>query len=1773
MLKIAGYIEGEQLCVTESSVVVRAHRLKDNLPVVIKYSTSDFPSLKEIARYRNEFDLLREIHSPQVIRAYELKRLGNRMLLVAEDFRGQSLAKYFSSGSVPLQDFLQIAISITDGIAAIHSSGIIHKDICPANILINPETKEVKIIDLGISTRLSRESQEFKNFESISGTLSYVSPEQTGRMNRDLDYRTDLYSAGATFYHFLTGMPPFAGTDALELVYSHIAKEVRPLCEVNSKIPKILSEIIGKLLSKAAEDRYKSACGLKSDLQHCLQDFKEHSEIRPFTLAQQDISLKLEIPQRIFGRKKELDELLNSFARVSQGGNELLLVGGYSGIGKSLLIKEIHKPIVKQRGYFISGKYDQFNRSVPYSAMSQAIGQLLQSILMESEEKVTYWKKRITTTLGPNGRIIVDMIPVLQQLIGPQPAVPELSPAETQNRFHLVFQNFIGAIAQAQHPLVVFLDDLQWADSSSLQLLEKLLCQGKHPHLLIILSYRSNEVDKLHPFTLVIEEVKKQQTIAVNEIQLDPLEIDDTGELISAALRTSSQQALPLTKLIFKKTAGNPFFLTQFLYSLYENQLLNLDPASGSWKWDIGEIEKMGISDNIVDLMTSRVNRMPESCKEILKSAACIGNKFDLKILSSIAQKPYHLTAQDIWPALRDGLIVPVSEDYFIAHELTSTSSISNQETESAKEVINDSLQKKIAAGHYNVRYRFLHDRVQQACYLLIPDEQTKSEHLKIGRLMLENLIESQLDEEIFEILVHFNSAIELISDKTEKLKLAELNLRAGLRAKASSAIKVAAHHFSIAIGLLDPSEWGQNHQLMFELHKNQAECEYLIGNFAESDRLATETIAKAKSKLDKAQIYSNRIQLFMTQGSDIPKAVQTGIEALKLFDFNIPIAQDAKNLECGERLKKLNERLHGIEIASLFDLPAATDAEKRVVLDLLVITWAAAYYSQDPTLAMLLIYETVLTSLEHGHTDASAMGYLLHGMVLSLGGDYRQGYAFGLLAKKLNDEKFPNLAYKLKVGNVFAHSLNPYFNHFETCMPYYLNAFKIGPQIGELLYTAWGVLHIILLKTMTGDNLNEVFEESEKYLGFVQNINDPNMTMAYKFHRHIVRSLIGGTKDSATANADEFSEANCVEHYQKNGFHAGLLWYGIYKTFLQVQMGEFAKALDTSKMAEELLPYDIGLWSTTNHFFYQSLAIFKAYPKMESQQKTECDFLLKRNLEKFRMWSDTGAVNFLHRYQLLLAEMAKLEGRWADAAGFYDKSIENAAKGRFVQDEALTLEWAAHFYLSRERKRIFQVYLTDAYYAYSRWGAVAKTQLLEMEFSGLLLISGNSPSAPGSKTLDTTTLVMGDSLDLATVTKAAQVISREVAQGDLLLKLMSILIENAGAERGFLILSRMGKLMIEAEAEGQRTALTNHVFEEHQGLLHGAVNYVKRTQKNLVLSDATTDNRFSEDEYVIRTHPKSVLCLPIINQGRFHGMAYFENNLTSNAFTANRLTVLELLLAQAAISIENADLYQELNHRIQEKDELNSSLEKMITIANSANAAKSLFLANISHELRTPMHGILSFAKFGIQKNETATKEKLKSYFVEIYDSGSRLMSLLNDLLDLAKLEAGKATYSMTEMNLVEVVQSVSTEMAAFAEEKEIKIKLMSNAANFMGSYDADKLMQVIRNLLSNAIKFSEKESTIFIKLHRTEETNICEIINRGAEIPEAELTSIFDKFIQSSVTRTGAGGTGLGLAICKEIVLQHGGKIWAENTADQQTKFIFELPRLIEGAAQQVA
>jgi PAS domain S-box-containing protein len=1493
MLVLPGYETHAQIYESVNSCVYRAIRTLDGQPVILKLLKQDYPTPEELVRYRQEYEITRHLKLEGVCRSLSLEKYQNTFVIVFEDFGGESLKNWMSNRQFNLGEFLQIAITTTASLAQVHSANIIHKDINPSNIVYNPNTQQVKIIDFGLSTVLSRENPTLKNPNLLEGTLAYMSPEQTGRMNRSLDYRTDFYSLGATFYELLTNQLPFDTADALELVHCHIAKQPLPPSEVNPEIPQVVSDIVMKLMAKTAEERYQSALGIKADLEQCLNQLHQTGSISDFPLACQDIADKFQIPQKLYGREQEIATLLSAFERVSDK-SEMMLVVGYSGIGKSALVQELFKPITQKRSYFISGKFDQYQRNIPYSAIVSAFRELVKQLLTETEAQLQEWREKLSAALGINGQVIIDVIPQVELIIGKQPDVPELGATETHNRFNIVFQNFIKVFTARSHPLAIFLDDLQWADSASLNLIQVLM-SAVSPGLFLIGAYRDNEVFPAHPLILTLEDIGKTEAV-ITHIFLSLLDLFTVTQLISDTLNCSEAKAKPLAELVLFKTGGNPLFMNEFLKSLYTEELLKFDFQSLSWHWNLEQIKARGFTDNVVELIALKIQNLPENTQQMLKLAACIGNQFDLKMLALSCEKSLRETANALHAAVASSLVVSLGSKEDVELALLE------------REYINEPL----SITHYSLpEYKFVHDRIQQSAYSLIPEQQKPIIHRKIGRILLQNTLDDRREEKIFDIVNQLNFGIELIFHQAAKDELAELNLMAGKKAKASAAYQPALNYLQVGIKLLGTDSWQRQYHLTLSLYEQAAEAAYLNADIANMGRFTEAVLSQAKTVLDKVKAYEVKILAYTAQGK-FTEAMEIALEVLKLLRIRLP--KQPRKIDVLWGLLRTKLIIGFRPIASLVDLPVMTDPYHKAAMRILSTIGAPTYFA-TPLLMPLSVFQQVSLSLKWGNASESAVAYGCYGLILcGVVGDLELGYQFGQLAL--------NLLWRLNATEVKASTqmlVHSFIRHWIDPVKETLNplreAYAVGLETGDLQFVAYLAYAYCYHAFLSGSELAKLESEMATYAQVIRQIGQERSVDFHEVSHQAVLNLLGHSENPCYLIGKAYDEQVRLPILLDRSDRTTINNLYFNKLMLCYLFGEVEQAVANAEVAEQYLDSIIGSVICTHFCFYDSLARLAVATDASQSERKRLTQKVLRNQKKMRKWAHHAPMNNSHKYRLVEAELCRVQDIDALARDYYDKAISLAEENEYIHEAALAYELAAKFYLSKGKELTARAYMQEARYSYQLWGATAKVKDLERRYYQLFAVT--QPGIKDTKTPTTTTdSGLGSNLDIATVMKASEAISGEIVLDKLLSSLMKILIENAGAQKGYLILASQGKLLIEAQGaidSEQVTVLQSLPLENCQILSEAIVNYVARTKESVVLNDANREEQFINAPYIKENQPKSILCVPLINQGKLISIVYLENNLTTGAFTPERVEVLKLLSGQAAISIENAKLYREV--------------------------------------------------------------------------------------------------------------------------------------------------------------------------------------------------------------------------------------------------------------------
>src|SRR6218665_19991 len=1635
MLNLPGYTLRRPIRATDSNLLFQAVRESDGAQVIIKTPVGPCAGPREDERYRREHNILRRLLGVRgVTRAHGCERVKERPVLVLEEVQGVALSEAVGR-PFELARFLELAVALTSTLAEIHLRGVIHKDIKPSNIIVTP-SGEPRIIDFGAATLQRTEHVDAAPTHLIEGTLAYMSPEQTGRMNRVVDYRTDFYSLGVTFYELLTGARPLQGRAALEWFQAHMPQLPRPPHELVASVPPVLSAIVMRCLAKVAEERYQSAEGLRHDLAECVEGLRRGA-LELFVLGKRDIPSRFQLPQRLYGRDTHVATLLQGFERIARGGRpELILVRGYSGIGKSSVVHELHKPVVQRRGFFLSGKFDQLQRDVPYVTLAQAIRGLVQQLLAGTDEEVAWWRERLRQALQGNGQVIVDLVPQLSLLLGPQPAVPELPPAEAQHRFNQVFLRFLGVFATAEHPLVMFLDDLQWADLASLRLLQSLLTEEEAPAALWIGAYRDNEVSPSHPLMMTLGEGHKAM-VAVTDLQLAPLSLEQLQHLVGDALPGAGAEViLPLSEQVHEKTGGNPFFLLQLMQALHHDGLLGRTPGGG-WRWDAEGVRARGYSDNIVDFMARNLHQLPASTQHLLLLAACAGNSFSLEMLALIADLEAGGGGRGLESALGEGLVV-----------------------RSASE-----------------QYRFLHDRIQQAAHALIPEGERQAIHVRIGRLLLERLSAEEVREKLFEIVSQLNTGVELISGHEERYRLARLNAEAGWRARASSAHGSAAAYLAMAFSLIPGDPWALDPALAFKVRLDRASSELMSGNLAEARRLLEELCSRARSRADIAAAYTLRHEVHLIAG-EIEASVTCLLEGLTLL---------------------------GMPMETPFDLPLMTDADMKPVMSVLGRLFPSAYFT-DNNLLVLHVCRMVSLSLRYGNTNESAIGYSSLGILLGVFfKSYQEGYAYGVLARALVDrydltQERVRALFNLEMISYWCRPLAEAHAHA-------LSAFHHAVQSNDYLFACYIVGHVVWNRQAMGHPLDDVYQDAVARMDFMRKTGFVGVVDTTLIVLRYMQQLRGHSPTFGTLDGEGFDEKALEASLSPAHMSSMVCQYWLSKMQARFMCGSYAEAREAGDKAAAFIWSFIGIIPLLDFHLFRALPLIACCEGAAEEERRRYLEAAEAHGQQLEEWAVNCPETFRALERLVFAELARVRGRLEQALPAYEEALRAARDHGFIQHVALVCELAANFYRKRHAPFIAEAYARQARDAYAQWGAQGKVKQLDALWPSLV-----SPAASTSGT--TTSSSESREIDALAVVKAQQAVSSEIVLERLVSTLIRVATENAGAQRGALLLPRGDTLVVvdDTEASGGTPA----------ALPWTILSYVRRTHEHVLLGDPAAPPPFSGEPYLEHSGAKSVLCLPLMRQESLSGVMYLENRFASGAFTPERILLLGQLASQAAISIENARLYAELQRteaalrgandglerRVEERTrELKQAQAQLVDTARAAGMAEvaSDVLHNVGNVLTSAvinlelMRNTVAASRFDRAAQLSAMLKEhqedlvgfltrdsrgrvlpdyLSALTEELRNERTQLQTNLNEMgLHLEHIHAiirvqqdyAKTSLILSEWDLAQLIEDSLRFQLGMLQRHGVSVTREFSAAPRM-QVDKHKVLQILINLLSNA-------------------------------------------------------------------------------------------------------
>jgi len=1495
---LQGYELLDALGATAGSRLCRARRLTDQQPKLLKLLDDAMP--EQLARFQREYELLEALHLPGVVRPVALVSDLRGPVMVLEDQEGTRLETVLAV-PLALPHALRLGCQLARALAGLHEAQIIHRDLRPPNLLVDAKRAQLFIVDLSRACARDASTLESDRAEdALGGDLAYVSPEQTGRVHSPVDHRSDLYSLGVVLYQLFSGVLPFQASDPLEWVHAHVARTPLSLAQARPDVPAMISSIVMRLLSKAPDERYQSARGLEIDLERFLMELEANGKINPFVTGAQDFGDRFQIPKKLYGRERELAALHEVYQRAARGDAELVLVSGYSGIGKSALVHELQRSIVKDGGSFISGKFDERGHEIPYDALAQAFRMLVQQTLAGSEEQVARFRQRLGDALGDNAEVITAVIPDLELIIGKPPAAPTVGALEAKNRFHATFCRFLSVFPQPERPVVLFLDDLQWADSASLELLEELLTQARPRHLLVIGAYRDSDIAHTHPLLRMLDRLREAGT-RTDRVALQPLTPEDMCLLLVGAFHCSPEAAEPLARLVCAKTGGDPFFATQFLTTLDQDHLIEFVASARAWRWDVLRIATRDYTDNVAELMLARLRRLPEETRALMTTAACLGSTVELAVLAVASHCSEDVVHEALRPALREGLMSRMSASY-----------------------------------------RFLHDRIRQGAYSLIAEAERAEAHLRIGRRLRAGALAGAPDTDSFEIGNQFLLGISRLDDQRERDEVAHLFLDCGRKAKASAAYAVADSFFTAGVGLLGADSWAERHQLSYELHLERADCDWLVGRFEEAERLLVTLLAHARTDLEKLAVFEIRVRLQSIRG-ELMQSIESGLDALRLIGIDLcahPTPEDVQRVQ-----QETWQELAGRSIESLLELPLASKPEVTAVVGLTSSLLDVASFT-DKNLVPILAAMIVSTSIRHGHSEGSSVGYAAYAMVL-LDLDRRdEAYRFGRLACDLLERLGVNTN-QAKVATYVEGTLNPWIKPYRSGLGYLDSAADKGGQNGDYLWASYAIIELVWLLFIAGEPLASVVRESQKRSAQVRSMKAVALADSFISLQLAIASLRG------VSSVDGLDEGAFEAMLERERSSVVVCSHYIWKMQARFILGDLAGALAASAKAKANLWGLYRLSNLVEFQYYDALTRAALYRDALPEQQEEHLATLVEHEQALRVSAEHCPENFASKHALLAAEIARIEGREVAAQRAYEQAILLARSGGLIQNQAIANELSARFYCSLGLNSIAAVQMREARASYARWGADAKVKQLERECP--LLFESRAPAADESDDgLRAARLPPGGQLDLLAVIKASQAISREMVLGDLLETLMRVVLESAGAQTASLLLPRANELALIAIASVHAGGVSVRRLEGHKPsgseLPLSILNYVRHSRAHVLLSGDRQASPFAVDAYLSERPFKSILCLPMLRQAELIGILYLENRLIDNAFTPDRLTMLELLAGQMAISLENAQLYTDLRRENAERQQAEAALRESQALLQSVidNSAASIFVKDL---------------------------------------------------------------------------------------------------------------------------------------------------------------------------------------------------------------------------------
>ena len=1709
----------------------------DNKTAILKTLKDGHNHFANINQLINEDQQLKNLNIKGVRNSLDLVKIENRQVLVLEYIDGRTLKDIIVENKYSLLEKLRIAVSLSNTLGEIHNRGVIHKDLNSFNILVD-SSGTPHIIDFGLSTEISIKTGFAGISDKLEGTLPYISPEQTGRMNHAVDYRSDLYSFGVILYELFTGELPFKSDDPVEIVHAHLAISPTPPTKINESLPSILADIVVKLLSKKVEDRYQSAFGVLADLETCLKQVNEKLDVKSFELATNDFSQKFMLPGKLYGRDEEIKRLLDLFEDLENESKIFAFVEGYSGTGKTSLVHEIHKPITAKRGNFISGKFEQFQRNTPYYAIKESVNNLTNILLGQSETEIQYWKEIIENAVGNEGKLLTNLVPNMELIIGPQPDLDVLGINEELNQFSYMFTRFIAAIANEKHPLVIFIDDLQWVDSASLGLIEQLAINEEIEHLFFIGSYRSNEIDDTHPLVLSIEKLEKKD-IHFQTISIGNLIKNDVKRLVADTLNSNPEQCIELTDIIYSKTGGNAFFVNQFLKSIHEQGLIRFELVEdksqqikkGRWTWDIDELKKLDFTDNVVDLMIRKINSLDEDVREVLKLASCIGDEFNLIVLEYINSYPIERIVKALWKSLKEELIVLVDG----WQQIPSFSNYSEN------------------GDRIKIQYRFAHDKIRQAAYQLIPDNKRNDVHLEIGKLLLKNISEQEIESHVFDITYHLNKENEDKLDKEVKLNLVQLNFVAGRKAQQSSAPKTALNHYEVAIKYSKILSLTFEDAYIRELYNEATQCAYLVGDYQKMEAYSAVVHENSNSPLDIVKIVIVKMHALSAQGKEL-EAIELGISIIRDLGIKLPLRPKKSHIARAYLHVKLLTQFKNYK--QLEQYRPMKNEHMKAILDVFNNFGTAAYHKL-PELFPLLVLTAVKIIIKHGNIVTAIPFYAGYGLLECALGNYDTGYIFGNMSlKQLESVKGAELV-KARTYITYYTFINHWKQHIKFSVDKFLDGYHAALETGDNVIAASSLFMHTHVSFYIGENLDTLIQRAVKFHDKINGLKQETYTRYNAIICNALLTIAGKDDDllpfkpNLPGSIDKLTDGN----YDKTEiFH--VYFFQLITDYLN---GNYAEAYDNIAWLEATSDIAIATDLIPIYKWYESLIIVELVKASRNNDKKFIN-RLKKNQKEMKGWSKHAPMNYLHKFQLIEAEINAINGNINEADKLYQEAAKYAAKNDYTNELGIIYELQSQFYHRLNKNTDKETAIKRAYEAYKSWGTKMKADQLFAKHHNILEIQHSNFTRTSSSfsTLSGTSKM----LDMAAILKASSALTQEIQLNKSIPQLLKIVIENAGAQRGVFLLMEKNKLEIHAtgDMESGIQMIDTNSQNLHIGMANTVVQYVKRSKENVVIDNAKTDERFGNDSYVLANNIGSILCIPVINQSELLAIIYLENNLIEGAFTKQRLQVLAMLSGQIAVTLRNSLLYTNLEQKVKErtaeiekqKEELKSTNFELIQI----NQEKDDLISIVSHDLRSPLNQIKGLSKLATYTDD---KKELEDINSKIFNSAERLSKMITRILDISAIESQEINLQPESFDIIQLLQELVSNFQNEANNKDINLAFITNKESGLISLDKSYLIQIINNLLSNAIKFTPSKGQVELIVNYSNGSVQIEVKDNGPGISKSDQKRLFNKFQKLSAQPTGGeASSGLGLAIVKKYIEAMDGDIEVNSDVDKGASFI---------------